>query len=114
MQLKQDTQSRFTPDPGKVPEGEVVYCGVCKDAMKETRNVNGARGFAMAMTGSKALHDVFECPNRKEDWHCQVIALRTEARASVSSFIEEILLEEAEQVLSERKATKKISSWRYS
>lgn len=85
-----------------------MICGVCGAVMNEERNVNGPRGWAQAMGGGKSLHDVFECPHRQEQWHRQVIALRREAKNSVSKKIADLLLQEAEEVLSSKEATKTI------
>lgn len=107
-----DTQYRYTPDPGTHSDDEDILCGVCETKTTCRRNVNGPRGFVMAMSGSKSLHDVYECPHRKEDWHLQVVALRREAAQTSSLLIENMLLKEAEQVLETRKATKPTSELR--
>ncbi len=106
MQLSSNEQCQYTPDPGVVAEGESVHCGVCGDKMNEIRDCNGPRGFAMAMSGSKSLHDYFSCPNMDDEWHKQVVLLRKEARESNSNAITTILLAEAEQVCCNRKPTK--------
>lgn len=106
-----DTQCHFTPDPGKVVGP--VNCGVCGEQMKERRNVNGPRGFVMAMIGSKSLHDSFDCPFSQDEWHIQVVRLREEGDKSVSARIEAIYRDEAEEVLKTRTATKKTSKYRF-
>lgn len=103
------TQSYFSPDPGLV-EGP-VHCGLCQTEMEVTRNVNGPRGFAMAMAGSKSLHDVFCCPLRDELWHKQATKLREAARSSFSAKLAAIYTEEAEQVIAERKPTVEKGLW---
>ena len=108
FQLEQDTQSVYTPDPGEIAEGTQVLCGVCKAVMNETRNCNGPRGWAMAMTGSKSKHAFFCCPHREEPWHRQVVALRQEAKNSVSGKIAAMLEAEAEEIMSTREATKEV------
>ena len=55
-----DTQGRYTPDAGEVDEP--VNCGVCGELMKCEKGCYGARGFAMAMSGSKSHYDDFICP----------------------------------------------------
>jgi hypothetical protein len=94
------------PDCLVVSAGEQVYCGVCGTPMKEHRNVNGPRSFAMAMAGMRELHDVFECPNREADWHIQGVELRKAAKVTPSARIAKILTAEAEQVLASRVACK--------
>lgn len=103
-------QDYFTPDPGKI-KGP-VYCGVCGDKMNESRNVLGPRGFAMAMTGSKELHDTFCCPSRSEIWHIQVVKLRKMARDTPSAKLAKMLLDEANDVAISRAATKEDGLWR--
>lgn len=112
MKTLGNTQSRYTPDPGTHPDDEVILCGVCGAETTCRRNVNGPRGFAMAMSGSKSPHDVYSCPLRDEDWHQQVVALRREASGTSSKKLETMLLEEAEEVLSNRLATKPTSELR--
>lgn len=108
IQLEHNTQSAYTPDIGEVPEGSQVLCGVCSSVMDETRNCNGPRGWAMAMTGGKSPHDSFFCPHREEQWHRQVVALRQEAKNSVSGKIAAMLEAEAEEIMSTREATKEV------
>jgi len=108
MKLESKTQSRYTPDPGEVPEGEAVFCGVCGDQMDERRGCNGPRGFAQAMCGGKSPYDDFSCPHRKEQWHQQVVALRDEAGKTASAKIATALLAEADEIASTRIATKEV------
>jgi len=108
MHTTAKTQSRYTPDCGEVKEGEVVACGVCGATMIEERNVNGPRSWAQAMGGGKSPHDVFECPHQEEQWHKQVVGLRREAGNSISKKLADIMLEEAEEILSSKKATKTV------
>lgn len=108
MKLDCDTQSRYTPDPGTVPEGEDVFCGVCGDKMDEKRGCNGPRGFAMAMSGSKSPYDSWTCPNREEPWHQQVVALRNAMRETPSAKIALIMAEEVGEILSVREQTKDV------
>jgi len=108
MATTADTQSRYTPDCGKVPVGEKVTCGVCGAVMNERRNVSGPRSWAQAISRGSSPHDVFECPHMNEDWHKQVVALRRKARNSVSKKLADMMLQEADEILSSKTATKKI------
>lgn len=107
MKLEDNTQFRYTPDPGEVPQGESVFCGVCGDKMTEKRDVMGARGYAQAMAGGKSAHDSFRCPNYSEDWHKQVVALREAAKETPSVRLGEIMLAEVDLIIGRREATKK-------
>lgn len=109
MILEQNTQERYTPDVGVVPEGEEVCCGVCGDKMNERRNCLGARGYAQAMSGGRSCYDEFECPNIGEKWHEQVIALRRVVEKTPSKVLATLLQSEAEGVLKTRKETKEFS-----
>ena len=108
MQLESDTQERYTPDPGTHPPEMEVCCGVCGDRMNLKENCYGPRGFVMAMSGSKSHYDSYTCPNSKEGWHRQVLALRKEKRETASTLVESLLDEEIKLVLESRKATKVI------
>jgi hypothetical protein len=107
FRLDCDTQYRYTPDPGTV-KGPVC-CGVCGTQMLEERGLEGARSWTQAMCRGKSKYDSFTCPVHKEDWHRQVIALRREARDTSSKLLEQMLLEEADEVLRTRSATKDVS-----
>lgn len=106
MRLEGNTHCRYTPDCGKVPAGETVECGVCGEVMTETRNVEGPRGIAQALAKGKSLHDFFECPHYKADWHKQAVKLREEAARTPSKKFESLLLEEADSIVATQKATK--------
>lgn len=109
MRLDSNTQCRYTPDVGVVPEGENVLCGVCGDKMTETRDHNGARGFAQAMSKTTSVHDLFECPNVNEDWHRQVISLRRKAWSTPSLSLAALFEAEVDSILENREATKTFS-----
>jgi hypothetical protein len=113
MKLESETQERFTPDAGTYDPDENFFCGACGDLMNSRFGVDGPTGSIEAMAKRKHLHDVYECPNREEDWHQQVIALRREKRTTASTLIESLLDEEAQIVLDKRVATKKVSGWRH-
>lgn len=110
-----ETQDYFTPDAGTV-DGP-VQCGVCGDDMTLlARDSRGPRGFVQAMgmrlrneTNTGSPHDIFACPNREEDWHRQVVALRNEARRTSSGNLEGLLMDEAAAIAKSRQATKKVS-----
>lgn len=99
-----DTQDCYTPDVGTV-EGPVC-CGVCGTVMEESRNCYGPRGWVMAMSGSKSHYDSFTCPHRTEDWHRQVVKLRSAARDTASGRLEALYREEALQIVATRTPTK--------
>ena len=109
MKLKSDTQSRYTPDAGEHDPQEKFYCGVCGDLMDAKFGIDGPTGSAEAMAGKGHLHDRYMCPNRDEDWHEQVVALRMERNDSASATIGELLNKEVDLVLEHREATKKVS-----
>ena len=97
------TQFVYTPDPDTV-EGP-VRCGVCNSLMTEHRGCNGPTGYFMAISGSKRKHDLFICPHRDKVWHKQVVEIRNESRVTSSQTIRNILLDEADDILDEYKAT---------
>ena len=95
----------LTPEPGKFSE---MNCSICGDKMNAERNVDGATGWAEAMAKHKHLHDRFTCPNAGEDWHQQLILLNDAIRDTPSDCLAKIMEGEKNQILMERKATKKI------
>ena len=99
----------FTPDPGEEKE---MFCEVCKTGMDVQRNVMGATGFAEAMGRKGHLHDFFQCPFRKTDWHNQARILMQRINKETSNSITEILLIELSEVLEKRKTTKDMP-WEY-
>lgn len=109
MKLKSDTQERYTPDAGTLPQDEPVFCGVCGDQMEAKFDCFGPRGYVQAMSGSKSHYDAYNCPNRDEPWHRQVIAMRKEKRKTASTLVESLLDKEIDLVLESRKETKEIS-----
>lgn len=95
-----------TPAPGKY---EQINCGICGTQMDVQRNVFGPTGFAEAMAKRGHQHDSFSCPHIDEDWHKQAKLLKKEAQESSSKAIEQMLLDEAQEILINRTTTKK--SW---
>ena len=99
-----DRMYRYTPNVGTV--NGPIHCGVCGDVMNEEKDIVGARSFYGAMAGIKEHYDLFECPNHKENWHRQVVALRRRAAETCSARLEQVFREEANEILETRKATK--------
>lgn len=110
MQLQDDTQFRYTPNPGVVPEGEYVCCGVCATKMTEKRGCFGPRSSAMAMGGISEPYDSFLCPHRQEAWHRQVVALRKEIASTASAKFAMMLELEVAEILYTKKATKEVGN----
>lgn len=106
-----DRQTRYTPDPGVVPANTEVYCGLCKTKCEEHRNVNGPRGFVMAISGSKSLHDAFYCPHMNVDWHEQAEKLLDMAHSTPSKHLEETFLKEAAEIIENKEPPKEWSRW---
>jgi len=107
MQLD-NTQFRYTPNPGVVPEGDYVCCGVCAAKMNEKRGCYGPRSSVMAMSGMSEPYDSFLCPHHNEDWHRQVVALRREAASTASAKFGLMLELEIADILHTKKATKEV------
>lgn len=91
--------------PGLVEE---EFCSVCETKMDVTRDVKASRGFAAAMGGSNWDRDEFRCPEAQEAWHRQALEIIREAENTASSAIEKILLDEKDDIVKQRKATKVI------
>lgn len=104
-----NTQCVFTPDAGEV-EGP-VYCGVCGTQMNEERACYGPTSSIMAMGGSKRHYDFFDCPDRQQLWHKQVVALRNKAGSTPSGRLKRMFLEEAEEILEKKEATVESGLW---
>ncbi len=100
------TQSVYMPDPGEVTGP--VHCGVCGTVMTEKRDCEGPTSFVMSISGSKRKHDSFYCPERNQDWHKQVVAIRNEARNTASFKLKTMLLNEADDILERREATMEV------
>ena len=99
----------FTPDPG---EKDKMFCRVCAAEMDVKRNVNGPTSSIESMGGGKHPHDSFSCPNTKYDWNSQVRTLKARVEKETSQFIADILEQEIEKVLKEKKTTRE-QHWRY-
>jgi hypothetical protein len=101
-------QSVYTPDPGTLPDGEDVICGVCGAVCGVKRNVNGPRGFVQAMSGGKSLHDTYICPHYElsilpSTWHGQAEKLMQEAMKCLSPTVAEIYAKDAQRIVDEKK-----------
>lgn len=88
-----------------------VRCRVCGEVMEASRGVVGPTGWAHAMTIKAGAargtpHDEFACGFSGEAWHRQALDLKVEARKTPSRRVEQMLLEEAEEVVRSRAATK--------
>lgn len=99
-------QYRYSPDPGTVPEGTVVFCGVCGDKCDERRDLFGARSYAASITGHREKFDAWSCPNSDKKWHKQAWKLMEMADATPSTKIAALLEEEVQEILKYRKPTK--------
>jgi hypothetical protein len=96
-------------EPGEAAE---VLCRVCGEAMEASRGVVGPTGWAHAMAVAAGVmqgkpHDEFRCVHAGEPWHRQALALKMEAAGTASGRLGRMLLEEAEQVVRTRTATRK-------
>ena len=99
-----------TAEPGTTEE---VRCRVCGERMAVRRGVVGPTGWAHAMAIASGEmegrpHDVFYCQSSPEAWHRQALALKLEAGRTASSGLEKLLLEEAEEIIRTRAATKEV------
>jgi len=94
----------FSPDPGKE---ESMNCRACGEIMDVTRNVDGPRGWASAMSGRKSLHDAFVCPHAGRGWHDQLIELLKLIRDTPSQKIADMLQEEVDQVKQTKRSSRK-------
>ena len=102
-----NTQCVFTPNAGKVEDP--VDCGVCGRRMDVKRNVYGPTNSVEGMSGGGHNHDLFQCPDRDEKWHQQVVALRREQKKTASFSIAEILEKEINLVLERKQPTKELT-----
>jgi len=81
-------------------------CCLCGEKMNVKRNVQGPRGFAAAMAGSKSSYDEFTCPNAQTDWHIHAGEL-TEYLTSIPSLrLKSIVNEELRLTLHNKKIPK--------
>ena len=97
-----------TARPGEEAE---VLCRVCGEVMEARRGVVGPTGWAHAMAikagaATGTPHDEFACGFSGEGWHRQALVLKMEARETPSRRVEQALLDEADEVVRTRTATK--------
>lgn len=92
----------FSPDPDTKTE---MHCRVCNAKMDVQRGVNGPTSSIGAMAGFKHLHDSFFCPFSKENWHQQVLALKSRIGKEISKKLIDILTEEMEEILKTKTPT---------
>jgi hypothetical protein len=97
----------YISDLGKC---ETMTCPICKEVMEVERDVPGTPSYVNAVFGLAWDHDFFWCKFRKESWHLQVLELLKMAESTPSSKLQQLLEEEIQTVLKDRKPTKK--SWR--
>jgi len=83
-------------------ERDEVYCKVCHEKMRVTRNTYGK----MSMFGSPRTHDLFTCKDSDEKWHKQVLALRLEIEKTPSKRISDLLYQDVAEIMGSKEATK--------
>jgi hypothetical protein len=88
-------------------------CRVCGEVMAVARGVVGPTGWAHARAIASGVlegtpHDEFCCVFSSEAWHRQALALKLEAQKTPSKRVEDLLLEEAEEIVRVRTATKQV------
>lgn len=98
----------FFPDTGTVSS---MTCPVCREEMEVKRNQDGPTGWAEAMGKGKHLHDEFFCVHADKKWHRQVKALRQAALTTPSAKLAIMYVEEVEEILKTKEATKEWSRW---
>lgn len=108
----------FTPDAGKKDK---MFCEACGTEMDVERNVRGVRGISSTTAGwfyslpeeeqekRKSNYDKFTCPYAGYPWHTQVIKLVEKAERSPSKKIQDLLMEEANEIIKNKQATKIVS-----
>lgn len=91
----------FTPDPGDW-DGQEVRCKACDHIMDVRKNRKGPTCYAMAMAKSEREYDHYVCPNSGKDWHTKVIELLIESKNFKSKKLQELVLSEVKEILSEQ------------
>lgn len=107
-----ETQWRYTPDAGEVPDGVKVRCGVCRALCLERRGVMGPTGFTEAMAGRKHRHDSWSCALGDTAWHRQVEKLRNLAESTPSQSLAKLYLSDADAILKEHNQEIGEQEWR--
>lgn len=88
-------------DPGKGPDNEQRWCGVCGTECVVEKNVNGPTSWAGAMVGHKRLHDVFRCPHYGSEWHNLAHRLAKEMVATVSNRLRALIEMDLDELVAE-------------
>ena len=101
-------RGRATPSPSEFKE---LLCDFCGSIMNVTRDVNGPTSWGGAMAKISHLHDSFVCPHIDDMWHLQAEKLHELAKETPSKVIEQLLLDEAKDIISKRKHTKEVSKF---
>lgn len=97
------TEFEIRTDIGEI-EGP-LHCGVCHSLMNVDRKRCTATSMAAALANIKSKYDSFCCPHYKENWHRQVVAIRHLADNTPSAKLNDILREEANDIVCTREAT---------
>jgi hypothetical protein len=77
--------------------------------MDVQRSMYGPTNSVEGMSGGKHHHDFFQCPDREEKWHLQIVALRREQKKTASTMIGALLQQEIDLVLETKEPTKELS-----
>ena len=91
---------------------EFLYCGICGDEMNVIRNVVDGPPTRVpatihgAMAKINHLHDRFECPNIKLDWHIQAVEIKQYIKTCPSMELSKIMEKEIKQIAKTRQNTK--------
>ena len=97
----------FNCDSGTVEE---KICRVCHEICKVDRDVDEPRTQLMAMVGHRQVFDHFYCANSEEEWHLQALFILKLAEETPSARFEKMLKQEAHDIVTTKKATKKASA----
>lgn len=97
----------LTPDSSE--NIEEVYCMICGDKCNVKRKCNGPRSWVEAMGKFKSEYDEFLCPNVENKWHKQSTLLLKKAESTPSKKLEIMFIEEAKEIIKNKKETKKVS-----
>jgi len=96
---KHNNDGVYFPDPGTVKKAR---CGICNEKMDVKRNVYGPTQRAMAVSGSKRMHDFFKCPNYDKPWHKRAADLKAEKYQTTSRKVRQLISEEIREILKTR------------
>lgn len=96
----------LTPNPG---EHESLDCPTCGTKMNVNRHIEGATGFAEAMSNKSHAHDQFICPHARQPWHAQAIRLLRESKDTASPSLRRVIINDLNSALSDAGAPKRHS-----